>query len=83
MSNRIVKYARFQTPMHHPACGSFGDVLPSLSKTYKDLTMHESTYGLEVTINGLTIVIPWANVKGYEATDDANAKPLDLRKHLA
>lgn len=83
MSTRIVKYARFQTPMHHPACGSLGDVLPSMSKTYTDLAMRESTYGLEVTVKGLTLVIPWANVSGYEATEDPTAKPLDLRRAVA
>lgn len=77
-SNRFVNYARFQTPMHHPACGSFGDVLPSLTKTYADLSMRESQYGLEITIKSRTIVIPWANVQGYEASE-TDPKPLNIR----
>lgn len=77
--DRFVTYARFQTPMHHPACGSFGDVLPSLTKTYANLSMRESRYGLEVSINTRTIVIPWANVSGYEASE-TDSKPLNLRE---
>lgn len=76
--HRYVNYARFQTPMHHPACGSLGDVLPSLTKTYADLSMRESKYGLEVTIKGRTIVLPWANVQGYEASE-TEPKPLNMR----
>lgn len=76
---RYVNYARFQTPMHHPACGSFGDVLPSLTKTYADLSMRESRYGLEITIKGRKIVIPWANVSGYEASE-TDPKPLNIRE---
>ncbi len=78
--DRFVRYARFQTPMHHPACGSFGDVLPSLTKTYAQLSMKESSYGLEVTIQGRTVVIPWANVTGYEASNE-DPSPLNMREY--
>lgn len=67
---RNVKYARFQTSMFHPGVGSIGDVLPGVSRTWTDLAMKESPYGLEVTLKGRTIVIPWANVAGYEAGDE-------------
>lgn len=76
MSERFVSYARFQAGMFHPApgIGTIGECLPAPNKHYTGLVMKESLYGLEVTINGICIIIPWANVKGYapmESVKDA------------
>lgn len=68
MSSRNVSYARFQTNMFLPGIGQVGDCLPSTTRTHEmvGLRMVETQYGLEVTLKGRTLVIPWPNVTGYE-----------------
>ena len=61
--NRHVTLARFHQSIHVPGVGELGNTIPIASKAAsRNWKMRTESQGLHVDVNGIEILVPWANV---------------------
>ncbi len=74
MTNRQIKYVRFQTSLFVPGSGDVGLALPNPGR-HIEFKAISSTEGVLLTMRGRETIVPWANVVIAELGEEIGSEP--------